>query len=363
MALRYTLIPTLTQWRRDSSVAFAFRSSDMILSRIDTLLDLFHNRSTSTAAVIACDLFFTLDYWLRSYRTTTSMEKGRLEAIQALYAAVANLLCKRLNCTINSLPRELELMFGRELSDLGVQTDTVEQRGMYILKRAEIQKYRLRFRGGRVYRYTWMDKETGPMKLVPVNSSDYYDQSKDKKHTLAGWGSFVMTMNREIYMAKHWVGQYGEENGFFHSAYLGGQPVSCAGSMLVEHGRILKVRGDSGHYKPTDSNMFALLQALQMLGVLLKDMKVVSFDGKVETSAPQFFKTNANWDLLVKNQEVTHADNKWGHLAQPDQGSNNFNIDKHRPNLNKVPDLRNQWVMPLVTKDLKEWIGEVGGKR
>lgn len=350
MGLQYNKIPTLSQWMRDSSVALAIRKKDIVLDRIDTLLSLYHDRPSATASVIACDLFFTLDYWLRSYKTNKMMETGRLAAIQALYSAVAFTLCRLLHCTINSLPRELELMFGREMSDLGIITDQNESRAQY-LERKEIQKYRLRFRGGLVYRYTWMDNPSGPMRLVPVNTSDYYNVGKEKKNTIAGWGSFVMTMGREMYMAKHALGSYGGNNGIFHSSYLAGEAVSCAGSMLVENGKIRKIRSDSGHYKPTDTNMLALLQAFQMLAIPLKDMKVVSFDGKTEVNAPDFFRASAKWDLLLANANSTYSDNQSADLL------------KSKPDLNKVPDLRNVWVKPIVTKPLEQWISEVGGGR
>ncbi len=90
----------MAKWQHDSSLSLAFRKSDIILARIDTLIDLYHQKINTTAPVIACDLFSTIDYWLCSYKSSSKMEKDRLPAIQALYEPVVRLLCQLMKCTV-----------------------------------------------------------------------------------------------------------------------------------------------------------------------------------------------------------------------------------------------------------------------
>ncbi len=114
MAITYNTIPTQAQWLKDSSVRLAVRSHDPILKRIDTLLGYLESlRGQPNYPVVVCDLFFTLDYWLKIYRSNRHMDKGRAPAVQALYERVVKVLCETFNCPLNALPRELELMFGR----------------------------------------------------------------------------------------------------------------------------------------------------------------------------------------------------------------------------------------------------------
>jgi len=68
--LQYNRMPRLDEWRSDSSVTLAVRSKDSVLCRIDSLIDAFYTPGPLFVGhVITCDLFFTLDYWLKSYRT------------------------------------------------------------------------------------------------------------------------------------------------------------------------------------------------------------------------------------------------------------------------------------------------------
>src|SRR6266700_6966316 len=109
---KYSAIPSLSQWRSDSSVAFATRKTDKILDYIDALLGQYKHRALGWEdIVVLSDLFFTLDYWLKIYKTNLQMEKSRAPSIQALYECVAYALVAIFKCTINSLPRELEMYY------------------------------------------------------------------------------------------------------------------------------------------------------------------------------------------------------------------------------------------------------------
>src|SRR5262249_54021016 len=95
----YMSIPLPDDWQRDSYVTLAIRNNDTTLRRIDNLIQQYaHNEGNSAAArfrrqCLACDLYFTLDYWLKSYRTNFQMASGRADTVEALYRCVVDRLC------------------------------------------------------------------------------------------------------------------------------------------------------------------------------------------------------------------------------------------------------------------------------
>ena len=80
----------------------------------------------------------------------------------------------------------------------------------------------------------------------------------------------------------------------YHSSFLAGGPVLCAGTMCFDQGRIVYICNDSGHYGPTDTAMVKVLQRLRLAGVDLKNITVVDraemveWKGKIRFSSDIF---------------------------------------------------------------------------
>jgi hypothetical protein len=281
--------------------------TDTVLNRVETLLDLYQGSADDyTRLVKACDLFFTLDYWLKYYQSGPSYEKGQAGGVQLLYGMVVSILCKAFNnCTVNVLPRELELMFGRELTGEGYKVDVEWGQAGYAGKE-ELGKYRLSFKLGKAYQFPWWQPSGSESVSVLAESSRCQPTTVvhlggDKPN----WGYCVMTMNREIYMAKHAPATKVDGRvklGAYHSYYLEGQPVQFAGSMLIVAGKVSAVCPDSGHYKPNDNNTLAVLQALIMFGVALDAVAVFPWSGDVVVMANDFIDAKADWVKLRTNQ-------------------------------------------------------------
>jgi hypothetical protein len=304
----YTTVPTLAQWRSDSSVALATRSSDVILSRIDALVSAFNERPREFQ-VIVCDLYFTIDYWLKYYKTNSKMEKGREPAMMVLFKVVVDYLCGMLNCNLWSLRHELDLVFGRELSTLGIKMDVQLKRARY-LERAELEKYKIWFRGGLAYQWP-VQAGQGTRQLV--NSASVYNPQAGQIDTDAlpavNYGSFVMSMDRDFYMARHAPGSDDNKfDGFYHSSYTGGKTVMAAGSMLIESGRIKRLRPDSGHYMPIDTNTLAVVQALIMVGAPIHNLIVEDHLGENAQKAADFLQARADWGKLKQGREQNLQD-------------------------------------------------------
>ena len=58
-----------------------------------------------------------------------------------------------------------------------------------------------------------------------------------------------------------------ERGVFHHSSFLSGQPVSTAGEIIVENGRVVMVNNVSGHYRPSEESLDLFLDQLAAAGM------------------------------------------------------------------------------------------------
>jgi hypothetical protein len=328
----YPRIPSPQEWQSDSSVTLAIRNNDSTLRRIDNLIEQYeHNEGNTPAAAfrrhcLVCDMFFTVDYWLKTYRSDFSMASGRADTVNALYRCIVDLMCgaDMFNCPVNILPNMLDAMFGRSFSADAVRVDVKDSAAEYMTQ-AMAHKSKLVFKNGIVYGYRWerggeQDLQVVPTnKLVRLNSADLANPGvhADSAPGFSRFAFFVMSMSRDLYMRQHYSATlkpipYAATNlnpGIYHSSYLGATGVSFAGSMLVENGIIRAIRNDSGHFQPIDSNYVALLWALQMYGVSIDPIWLFDYTGWKVTKARHFLNVNGDWEKLVSSYEQTSLDN------------------------------------------------------
>ena len=52
----------------------------------------------------------------------------------------------------------------------------------------------------------------------------------------------------------------------FHSQYMGGKPVICAGEMTVRNGILQRINNSSGHYRPDGKHLLPVLWRLTQKG-------------------------------------------------------------------------------------------------
>ena len=316
---KYTRIPTLTVWQADSSVPLTVRRADPVLHRIDILVQAFNEGALYLMRGVACDLYYSVDYWLQHVKTNPGMDRRRLPAMNALYAVVVDFLCGAFNCGVNTLPRELDLMFGRELTELGFRTDFEHGRAEYLSRKA-LDHCKVWFKGGLAYQWADASDQRG-RKLV--NSADMQNTQaavvKEGQLPNPGASPFVLSMSRNLYMAAHKTGEVKAFDGFYHSSYLAGETVMAAGTMVVENGRIRRMRSDSGHYKPFDTNMLQVLQTLKMLAVPIHDIIVENFVGRHAVKAPVFWNANGNWNHLRQRRDENLAERRDLYIYKEDR--------------------------------------------
>ena len=332
----YKTMPPSSVWRTDSSVTFAVRKSDAVLDRIDGLLEHYWTSNDNCQRLIfLCDLFFSLDYWLKTFKTNSRMEKGREPAVRALYACAAESLCVSFECTVNGLPRELEFMWGRELTAGGVNQDHVLKVAQYIT-RAEAAKYRLWFKGGAAYQLPWWNPGLAQKPQRAESKHAYTLEAQVMNAPPAvNYGFFVLTMSRDLYMAKHNPTDGKGIPGFYHSSYVAGDPVQCSGTMLIERGVIKRIRFNSGHYQPTLNNMRSLVMALRMWGVRLNDVVFEDYQGQLVggTGKVQDLVASTNvMSTLNQGREAAIKNGEQAFLKKP--GVDSSKIPAFDPRLN-----------------------------
>ncbi|ACK50747.1 hypothetical protein Msil_1802 [Methylocella silvestris BL2] len=297
----YADIPSLTLWMRDSSVAFATRKQDIILTRVDRLLEDYHRAELDPGrqSLILCDLFLTIDCWVKSlHARNANCEKGRYNAMMNLFGAVVKQL--KLAFVVHSdveLSNALKEFLGLGMSAGGHVTD--QSSPLKPFSDDERARARLWFKDGLAYQVPWWENSRSLKKQL---ASSYHGYIEMKRGEMGGqspsYCGFVMTLDREIYMRKQ-----DRDAHQFHSSYNGGARVIMAGTMLVRSGRILGIRTDSGHYKPGVHNLNTFLWALLMFGVELSPISILDHKGDYVTSADKFLADNNKWSRYLDGRE------------------------------------------------------------
>jgi len=311
MAVNYLAFPPVEAWKKDSNVTLATRAKDTVLIRIDELLDLIKRSGDgSTTAYLTCDLFFTLDYWLKEFKKNSNMEKGREPAIMGLYRFTVEELGRNFAAlygraeaiTPNNLHAVLELFYGRTLGAHGVELDLQKDCALY-LSRAEVNKYKIIFKEGKAYQLPWW-KDSGGNKLVLANSKCAENTAVFGRKN---WGGFAMNIGRDLFMARHYcTGNPGEKINFYHSSYMGGGTVMLAGTMLIEDGRIRGFATDSGHYQPDIRNVINLLDTLIMHGVDISEIEVSDYRRCFIANGDVYRNANGNWNVMLERGRLNY---------------------------------------------------------
>ena len=160
---------------------------------------------------------------------------------------------------------------------------------------------------------------------------------------------YSMSMDRRIYIGPHRAGFDGPYSNFYHSSYLAGQTVLCAGEMKMKNGIITEVTNDSGHYQPSLTHLVNVLEALRMYGVDVSNIDVgwlVKTTPRPVTATvkrkrdPMFEKVYAKGSYILKSR---------GNLQRLKKAQNAFDArqpNMHRPSTLECPQCSNKFVTP-----------------
>jgi hypothetical protein len=307
---RYDDIPGLAVFQNHSKTMLGGNRNNAhaILKSIDIALAKYEaTADDALKTYLTSQLFYITDTWLRlDAEENPKIDITQYPAVNELYRAVVDELCRLWGTTVNVLPQKLEEIFGKELTQHGRDIDwgadetdafgaRTGDRGVKYqakpghkdnlatyLKRIEVKKYQLTFEDGLVYMYPWWDKKRMKRwETIRADSSKpqlHWEHSPEfvKEYFSAYaknpepmfknyWCGFVLSMDRRFYIAPH-LGGFDVHN-FFHSSYLAGNAVLCAGSIEIRNGIVTGIYNDSGHYMPSEDKLVTALETLRMYGV------------------------------------------------------------------------------------------------
>lgn len=253
----YQELPSLSQWQDDTKSGRSTGAKDPILETIDVLINYLRQAKDGAYLYILGSLFFTTMSWLNDFKKDHRMVKECRGPVLSLNLFAANELTEKLRSYPgNQLATKLQNLYGIGMSEHGNTEDRKQNKKRIYHDAMKREKFKVFFNEGK--KACHYDSNT--KSFVAIQSG-----SKGSR--------FVLSMSNKLYVA---ADRYsGDQDVKFHSSFMAGRPVQCAGHMWFKNGKLEKMQNSSGHYQPTDLSMVKVLNHLRMNQVNLSEVKVV----------------------------------------------------------------------------------------
>ncbi|MFC3152736.1 hypothetical protein ACFOEK_16990 [Litoribrevibacter euphylliae] len=292
------------------------RSNEKLLNFIDAKLTTINKiqekdadaKFGADALLIMAELYYALDRWLvLAGREDESVNTRRSKGVNALFAQVVKLLSYQLDTPINQLPNWLQDNFTVGMTDHGYEVDFQKKSALYY-KEKDREMYRLKIKNGVVYQKKWWVSKDST-KWVKMNSE--FTQSTGSKNTISDKHcGYVLSVVGDFYSGPHLSGTTYKETGQYHSSYMGGKPVLCAGEIEVVDGKIKHLNTGSGHYGPAKGYLLNVINALTLCGVDPKSYKVNYHGCKTAYTGAKMLEKIETEDKKVGDDNVSHHKSK-----------------------------------------------------
>ncbi len=259
-------MPTYAQWKKDSGVLFAARTSDPVLRQIDGLIKSYWLLPDSRVE-ICYQLYRVSKYWMKHLGGKVKGVRGRLDAIAELNAFIKREFMRIYNVDQEDLEQLLTLVYGKPVHVAYEDNEVYNENRstQYIREETERRQYKLIFRKGLAY------KRTTEGKLFKYDTKE--ETGKDGE---PGEAIFVMDRDGRIF-----TGSYARSQ-FHHSSFLAGGWSLAAGVMKITRGQVVSVCPDSGHYQPGLQQMLNVVERLKTYNVNLAKLTVNLFQYETE---------------------------------------------------------------------------------
>ncbi len=268
----YPQMPSLEAWKKDSFVGTIFsprRADDRALVWIDQLVHaLYRTQSGGESIYLMAELFFSTMWWLNNFRDNPKMDARRRPAILRLNLCAANQAAAFFGLGVGEVASRLKMFYGTGLNDHGIRAD-ITTGANYLESRLREEYYRVFLRRGLAYQPV---RREGTLTEEPLDSQGHLQDQRE------GFG-YAMSVSGGLF-----AGDFG---GFvkrlrldYHSSFLAGEHVLCAGSIAARKGRITMINNCSGHYAPVDSALAQVLRRLMFARVDISKI-TVEFAAKV----------------------------------------------------------------------------------
>lgn len=145
-----------------------------------------------------------------------------------------------------------------------------EKEGVHYFRGKDQKFYHVTFKDGLLYqRKQLVNASYSPPKDLNTNIQIPSNQPLPVDAKKSGYAIYVMDAQGEFYLSFE-----GQKGKFHHSSFLAGQPVACAGEMIIFQGKIFLINNQSGHYQPPPLALDQALDSLKKHGIDLEKIKV-----------------------------------------------------------------------------------------
>ncbi|MGL9762489.1 MAG: hypothetical protein ACR5LB_10250 [Wolbachia sp.] len=139
-----------------------------------------------------------------------------------------------------------------------------------------------------------------------------YDTRDKSSKGKAGEVAYCLTLDGKL-VTHEYIVPYSNsgkkiEYGYYHSSLLAGKSGQCFGIMKVKNGQITKIDINSGHYKPTQENLYNAVKILQ--NVIANSAEIISEDVLYDKCTNQISNTvyKENKEQFLQRMETKGAD-------------------------------------------------------
>lgn len=296
----YKELPSLSQWQEDTKSGRFKDANDPILETIDVFVHYLSAAKDGAYLYILGSLFFATMSWLNTFKKDPRMVKECRGPVLSLNLFAANELTEKLRPYRGAqLATKLQNLYGIGMSEHGIKTDAKLNKNKIYHDAVEREKFRVFF-----------DASKGAC---------HYDSNTDSFKPIQSGGNgsrFVLSMSNKLYVAAD--NGTVDQNVKFHSAFMAGHPVQCAGHMWFKNGKVEKIQNSSGHYQPTDASIVKVLNYLRMNQVNLKEIDVEPITGFIRwNQLPRSWATKAyvarptNYDPTVTADVFMQNHGNW----------------------------------------------------
>lgn len=303
--------PTLSEWKRLSCVGSPagppFRRNDPGLVRIDALVEAYNNAKNTMAMAgerqyLLGELFVACVRWLNGMKFDIKVEQARRSAVMSLSFTTSAVLAAAFQCSANEVGPRLINMFGKTMDISGIGKDASRAASIY-LDDAKRQQWRVVFRAARAYKFSENPNPKAPLELL--DTEDYGKKMEKWDGETRNGGGYVLSTSDELYVAPltgKSMTKLAEDEGIpvFHSGFMGGAPVQCAGMIVIKQGVVKEIYNNSGHYLPVDTALVRMLRLCEAVGMSIKDIEVSPMGAGGTFKGDVFLKENGNWEKIRK---------------------------------------------------------------
>ena len=291
--IQFQDIPSMLDWRKSCYGRwYTSTSHDKLLMEIERQIDQYpkikahymQNRQVNTFALVRAlgNIFDLTRRWIQQNQLLTSKTRPRSPAIEGLNLCAAKILRTLFGIQnpneVAQIDQKLRGYLLKPMSDHGHEVDDNPlpfNTPLIYLNDEEAKSKQVYWRGGLAHQQQVMGRT--PI-LQKMDTTDWLEQGwRNGAHTgkenngKIGVAGFALSYDKVFYANKH---EKGAGGWFFHSSYLRGRPVLCAGCMTIVDGQLTYINNGSGHYQPAPKQLYMALEVLRMLDVRLNDVVV-----------------------------------------------------------------------------------------